>query len=125
MFPGQGTQKVGMGRDLAERFPEARATFAAVDEALGVKLSRLMWEGPEDELTLTHNAQPAILAHSAAVGMTHWTQMAAGAGVLEGPAPVFFFAPDRMAERNANWGAAKFDQNVADAWVPFARWTSN
>jgi [acyl-carrier-protein] S-malonyltransferase len=56
-----------MGRDLAERFPVARETFAAIDDALGVRLSRLMWEGPEDELTLTHNTQPAILAHSAAV----------------------------------------------------------
>ena len=67
IFPGQGSQKVGMGRDLAERFPEARATFDAVDDALGIELSRIMWEGPEDDLTLTHNAQPAILAHSAAV----------------------------------------------------------
>lgn len=67
LCPGQGAQKVGMGRDLAERFPAARDTFAAIDEALGVALSRLMWEGPEDELTLTHNAQPAILAHSCAV----------------------------------------------------------
>ena len=56
-----------MGKDLAERFHAARDTFAAIDEALGVPLSRIMWEGPEDELTLTHNAQPAILAHSAAV----------------------------------------------------------
>ena len=56
-----------MGKDLAERFPEARRTFEAVDEALGVRLSRIMWEGPEEELTLTHNAQPAILAHTAAV----------------------------------------------------------
>ena len=56
-----------MGKDLAERFPAARDLFAAVDEALGVPLSKLMWEGPEEELTLTHNAQPAILAHSAAV----------------------------------------------------------
>lgn len=67
MCPGQGSQKVGMGKDLAERFPAARDTFAAIDEALGVPLSRLMWEGPEDELVLTHNTQPAILAHSAAV----------------------------------------------------------
>ena len=67
MCPGQGAQRVGMGRDLAERFPAARATFEAVDDALDTALSRLMWEGPEDELTLTHNAQPAILAHTAAV----------------------------------------------------------
>lgn len=67
MCPGQGAQRVGMGKDLADRFPAAKETFAAIDDALGVALSRLMWEGPEDELTRTHNAQPAILAHSAAV----------------------------------------------------------
>jgi [acyl-carrier-protein] S-malonyltransferase len=67
MCPGQGAQKVGMGKDLAERFSAARAVFGAIDEALDTPLSRLMWTGPEDELTLTHNAQPAILAHSVAV----------------------------------------------------------
>lgn len=56
-----------MGRDLAERFPAARAVFEAIDDALDLSLSKIMWEGPEQELTLTHNAQPAILAHSAAV----------------------------------------------------------
>lgn len=67
LCPGQGAQQVGMGKDLAERFPAARAVLEAVDEALGMPLSRLMFEGPEDELTATQNAQPAILAHSAAV----------------------------------------------------------
>jgi [acyl-carrier-protein] S-malonyltransferase len=56
-----------MGKDLADRFPEARDAFAEIDEALETRLSRLMWEGPEDELTRTHNTQPAILAHSVAV----------------------------------------------------------
>lgn len=67
LFPGQGAQEVGMGRDLAERFAAARAVFERADEALGVSLSRIMWEGPSDELTATHNAQPAILTHSLAV----------------------------------------------------------
>jgi [acyl-carrier-protein] S-malonyltransferase len=67
LCPGQGAQKVGMGKDLAARFPQARDTFGAIDEALGVALSQIMFEGPEEELTSTQNAQPAILAHSAAV----------------------------------------------------------
>jgi hypothetical protein len=65
------------------------------------------------------------LAHSAAVGMTHWTQMAQGAGELDGPSPVFFFAPDRIKKRGADWGTAKLDQNVAEAWAPFAQWASD
>jgi len=67
LCPGQGSQFVGMGKDLAAQFPAARETFEAIDSALGVPLSRLMFEGPEAELTQTQNAQPAILAHSAAV----------------------------------------------------------
>ncbi len=65
-FPGQGSQAVGMGKDLADAFPAARAVFQEVDEALGQDLSRIMWEGPEDELTLTANAQPALMAVSLA-----------------------------------------------------------
>ncbi len=65
-FPGQGSQAVGMGKDLADAYPEARAVFDEVDEALAQKLSRLIWEGPEDELTLTANAQPALMAVSLA-----------------------------------------------------------
>ncbi|MEN8374852.1 MAG: ACP S-malonyltransferase [Gemmatimonadota bacterium] len=67
LFPGQGSQSVGMGRDLADAFPEARAVFEEADDALGAGLSRIMWQGPEDELTATLNAQPAILVHSIAV----------------------------------------------------------
>ncbi|MBY5535948.1 ACP S-malonyltransferase [Rhizobium leguminosarum] len=66
-FPGQGSQAVGMGKDLAENFAEARVVFQEVDEALGEKLSDVMFNGPEDTLTLTANAQPALMAVSIAV----------------------------------------------------------
>ena len=67
VFPGQGSQMPGMGRALAERFAAARLVFEEVDDALSTPLSRLMFEGPESELTLTENAQPALLAASLAV----------------------------------------------------------
>jgi len=67
VFPGQGSQAVGMGRALADAFSEARHLFQEVDDALNQNLSRLMWEGPEDQLTLTENAQPALMAVSNAV----------------------------------------------------------
>ena len=67
IFPGQGSQSVGMGRDLAAAFAAAREVFQEVDDVLGQRLSRLMFEGPADELTLTENAQPALMAVSLAV----------------------------------------------------------
>jgi [acyl-carrier-protein] S-malonyltransferase len=66
IFPGQGSQAVGMGAELAKTYPAARAVFAEIDDALGQPLSKLMWEGPEAELTLTENAQPALMAVSLA-----------------------------------------------------------
>ncbi len=67
IFPGQGSQAVGMGKALAEAFAPAREVFQEVDDALSQKLSKLMWEGPESDLVLTENAQPAIMAASMAV----------------------------------------------------------
>src|SRR3954469_20013487 len=67
LFPGQGSQKPGMGKDVAAEFSSARDVFERADEALGTSLSQLCFNGPAEELTLTHNAQPALLAHGAAV----------------------------------------------------------
>ncbi len=67
LFPGQGSQKPGMARELVETFPEARDVFESVDSALGTPLSTLCFNGPAEELTATHNAQPALLTHGAAV----------------------------------------------------------
>lgn len=84
LFPGQGAQTIGMGRDLAEAYPGARAVFDEVDEALGQKLSALIWEGDIETLTLTANAQPALMATSLAAVRAleaEGIQMASGACV--------------------------------------------
>ena len=67
LFPGQGSQRVGMGRDLAHQFAAARQVFEEADDALGFAISNICFEGPEDALTLTAHTQPAILANSIAV----------------------------------------------------------
>lgn len=90
------------------------------DRAVYVDLS-----GDGSVRAAVHTRYGDALAHSSAVGMTHWTELASGSGELAGPAPVFFFAPDRIAKRGADWGTARLDQNVAEAWAPFARWASD
>jgi [acyl-carrier-protein] S-malonyltransferase len=83
LFPGQGSQAVGMGADLAERWDEAAEVFAAADAALGMPLSELCWHGPEERLRLTENTQPALLTHSLAawlVAARHGVSVAAVAG---------------------------------------------
>ncbi|WP_323006288.1 ACP S-malonyltransferase [Pseudorhodobacter sp.] len=102
VFPGQGSQTIGMGRALAEAYPAARAVFDAVDEALGEKLSALIWEGDIEDLTLTQNAQPAIMATSMAA-------LAALEAEGLGMAHVAFVAGHSLGEYSALCAAGALD----------------
>lgn len=103
VFPGQGSQAVGMGRDLAAAFPRARDTFGEVDEALKQNLSRIMFEGPEAELTLTENAQPALMAMSLAV-----MRVLEGDGGLSLKRHIAFVAGHSLGEYSALAAARSF-----------------
>ncbi|MFO1148695.1 MAG: ACP S-malonyltransferase [Alsobacter sp.] len=108
IFPGQGSQSVGMGRALADAFPAARLVFEEVDAALGEKLSAVIFEGPEDTLTLTANAQPALMAVSLAV--TRVLQAEVGLDLARDAA---FVAGHSLGEYSALAAAGSLD--VADA----------
>lgn len=103
VFPGQGSQAVGMGKALADEFPAAQSVFAEVDDALGEKLSDLMFEGPADELTLTANAQPALMAVSMAV-----FRVLQGEAGLDLPRDVKFVAGHSLGEYSALAAAGTF-----------------
>jgi len=107
IFPGQGSQAVGMGKELADAFPAAKAVFDEVDAALGEKLSKLIWEGPETELTLTANAQPALMA----VSLAAVRALEAGFGVKVSQAA--FVAGHSLGEYSALAAAGAI--SVADA----------
>ncbi|QFT00399.1 Malonyl CoA-acyl carrier protein transacylase [Labrenzia sp. THAF191b] len=102
-FPGQGSQGVGMGKALADAFPEAKAVFDEVDEALGQKLSDVMWTGPEETLTLTANAQPALMAVSLA------TMRVLEARGLDLAGSVSFVAGHSLGEYSALAAAGSLD----------------
>ncbi|MFC7537419.1 ACP S-malonyltransferase [Sphingomonas sp. GCM10030256] len=108
LFPGQGSQSVGMGAALAEASRTARDTFEEVDEALGQALSRLMREGPEDQLTLTENAQPAIMANSLAVFRTLTRD-----GGVDLAKAAQFVAGHSLGEYSALCSAGAFDLSTA------------
>lgn len=103
VFPGQGSQAVGMGRELAEAFAEARLVFQEVDEALKQNLSKLMFDGPADDLTLTENAQPALMAVSMAV-----VRVLEGQGKLDLAQAATFVAGHSLGEYSALAAAGTF-----------------
>lgn len=125
-----GIEVVGLTSAGNREFVEGLTVYTAVylyDDVTQLPGDRAVYvdiSGDGGVRTDVHAHYGDRLAHSAAVGMTHWTQMGNGAGELAGPSPVFFFAPDRITKRSADWGAAKLDQNVAEAWTPFAEWAS-
>ncbi len=104
VFPGQGSQAVGMGKALADAFPAARRVFEEVDEALSQNLTRLMFEGPEDDLVLTENAQPALMA----VSMAALAVLASEGGVQVTDATVACVAGHSLGEYSALCAAAAF-----------------
>ena len=109
VFPGQGSQTVGMGKELADAFPAAKQVFEAVDEALQQRLSKIMFYGPEDQLTLTENAQPAIMAVSLAILMALKSQGWCG---LSGAAS--YAAGHSLGEYSAHAGSGTFSlENTA------------
>jgi len=127
----EGVDVVGLTSESNREFVESLNIYPAVfayDQVSQLPGERAVYvdiSGDGTIRTAIHSHYGDRLAHSSAVGMTHWTEMTQGAGNLAGPSPVFFFAPDRITKRGADWGPAKLDQNVADAWVPFAKWASN
>src|SRR5579864_7120583 len=108
VFPGQGSQAVGMGRELAAAFARARLLFEEVDDALSQHLSRLMFEGSESDLTLTQNAQPALMAVSLAV-----VRVLEAEGAVDLATKVDFVAGHSLGEYSALAAARAF--SVADA----------
>jgi hypothetical protein len=126
----EGIEVVGLTSAGNREFVEGLNVYTAVylyDDVTQLPGDRAVYvdiSGDGGVRTDVHAHYGDRLAHSAAVGMTHWTQMAHGADELAGPSPVFFFAPDRIAKRSADWGTAKLEQNVAATWTSFAEWAS-
>ena len=108
IFPGQGSQAVGMGKDLFENFTEAREVFEEIDESLSQKLSTLMFEGPEEDLNMTENTQPALMAVSMAV-----VQVLKKQGGIDFSQSANFVAGHSLGEYSALTAAESF--SISDA----------
>jgi hypothetical protein len=127
----EGIATVGLTSAGNKQFVEDLNVYDSVlryDDVSTLPVERVVYVDISGDGTVRANIHAHYgdsLAHSAAVGVTHWTEMTKGAGDLAGPSPVFFFAPDRINKRSADWGAAQLDQNLAEVWRPFAAWSSD
>lgn len=125
----RGTQLVGLTSPRSAAFVEGLeiygrvVTYDAIDSLETEPATFVDMAGDGDVRRAVHEHYGEALIHSMTVGITHWDKLGAGAGELPGPAPAFFFAPDRVDKRSEDWGAAGLDERVAEAWHPFCEWT--
>jgi Protein of unknown function (DUF2855) len=125
----EGTQLVGLTSQRSAAFVEGLGiygrvvTYDAIDSLETEPATFVDMAGDGDVRRAVHEHYGEALVHSMTVGITHWDKLGAGAGELPGPAPAFFFAPDRVVKRSEDWGAAGLDGRVAEAWHPFCEWT--
>ncbi len=99
-------------------------TYEAIDSLEREPATYVDVAGDGELRRAVHSHFGDTLAYSMAVGVTHWEELGGGDGELPGPRPVFFFAPDRITKRSADWGGAGLEQRVAEAWHPFCEWTA-
>jgi hypothetical protein len=123
-----GTELVGLTSPRSAEFVaglgiyDAIVTYPEIDSLDRGPATFVDVAGDGDVRRAVHERFGDDLAHSMAVGVTHWEEMGAGAGELPGPAPAFFFAPDRVVKRSEDWGRAALETRVAEAWHPFCEW---
>jgi hypothetical protein len=124
----QGVELVGLTSPRSAEFVEGlgiygrTVTYDAIDTLGGGPATYVDIAGDGAVRRAVHSHYGEGLVHSMAVGVTHWEELRSGEGELPGPAPAFFFAPDRVVKRSKDWGRAGLEANVADAWHPFCEW---
>ena len=125
----EGVELVGLTSPRSAAFVEGlgiygrTVTYDAIDSLERGPATFVDIAGDGEVRQAVHSHFGDELAHSMAVGVTHWEEFGAGGGELPGPAPTFFFAPDRVVKRSEDWGGAGLEARVADAWHPFCEWT--
>jgi hypothetical protein len=126
----EGVELVGLTSPRSAEFVEdlgiygRTVTYDAIDSLEQRPATFVDIAGDPDVRLAVHSHYGDQLVHSMAVGATHWEEFGSGAGPLPGPAPVFFFAPDRVVKRSTEWGPAQLQTRVADAWHPFCEWSA-